>query len=57
MVAMLGKYPHMNEYWEDKRARIEDIDIPAYILASYSSAIHTVGSCRGFEDMKHDKKW
>jgi hypothetical protein len=57
VIAMLGKYPYINEYWEDKRARIEDIDIPAYILASYSSALHTVGSFRGFEDMTHDKKW
>ena len=24
---MLEKYPYMNEYWEDKRAKIENIDV------------------------------
>ncbi|OCL02189.1 alpha/beta-hydrolase [Glonium stellatum] len=41
ILGMLEKYPIMNEYWEDKRVRFEQISIPAYVLASYSSAIHT----------------
>ncbi|KAJ5413813.1 hypothetical protein N7509_000440 [Penicillium cosmopolitanum] len=57
VVGMIGRYPLMNEYWEDKRAKIEDIQVPAYVLASYSSGLHTVGSFRGFEDIPHQKKW
>lgn len=57
ILAMLEKYPHMNAYWEDKRAKIEEIEVPAYVLASYSSAIHTVGSFRGYEEIKHEQKW
>jgi hypothetical protein len=54
---MLQKYPLMNEYWQDKRANIGTIQVPAYVLASMSTALHTVGSLRGFEDIRHDKKW
>lgn len=56
-VAMLHKYPLMNDYWRDKRARIERIKVPAYILASYSTALHLPGSLRGFEDIRHERKW
>ncbi|KAH6673420.1 Alpha/Beta hydrolase protein [Halenospora varia] len=57
ILGMLAQYPHMNEYWENKRAKIENIDVPAYILASYSTGLHTVGSFRGFEDIRHNNKW
>ena len=56
-IGMLRKYPLWNEYWEDKRAKIENIDVPAYVLASMSTALHTVGSLRGFEEISHDNKW
>lgn len=39
------------------RAKIEDIDVPAYVLASMSTALHTVGSLRGFEEIPHDDEW
>ncbi|KAI9259495.1 Alpha/Beta hydrolase protein [Phascolomyces articulosus] len=55
--AMLEKYPLWNEYWEDKRAKLENITIPTYILGSYSSQLHTAGSFRAFQQIKTDKKW
>ncbi|KAI5237090.1 alpha/beta-hydrolase [Aureobasidium subglaciale] len=30
----------MNSYWEDKRAEIEKINIPTYVVASYSSFVN-----------------
>ena len=57
VAAMLERYPLMHEYWEDKRARIDRIKVPAYILASFSTMLHTEGSFRGFEDITHDEKW
>ncbi|KAJ0418326.1 Alpha/Beta hydrolase protein [Aspergillus carlsbadensis] len=56
-VAMLKKYPFINDYWKDKRAKVSRIQVPAYILASYSTFLHLPGSLRGFEEMPHDKKW
>jgi predicted acyl esterase len=57
VIEMLDRYPMMNEYWENKRARIDRIKVPAYILASFSTMLHTVGSFRGFEEIDHDEKW
>ncbi|KAF5857903.1 hypothetical protein ETB97_005140 [Aspergillus alliaceus] len=57
ILAMREKSALTNEYWEDKRARLDQIPVPAYILASYSAALHTSGSFRGYEAIPHDRKW
>lgn len=49
--AMLGAEPVMNEYWRDKRVDFSKIKVPAYVLASYSTGLHTEGSLRCFEEM------
>ena len=54
---MLRKHPHFNEYWQDKRAKVENINVPAYVLASYSTFLHTFGSFRGFEAIQNENKW
>ncbi|CAG8233832.1 unnamed protein product [Penicillium salamii] len=46
-----------NDYWEDKRPDISKINIPTYITASFSSALHTMGSIRGFMDVDTPRKW
>ncbi|KAJ5721729.1 uncharacterized protein N7483_009663 [Penicillium malachiteum] len=40
-----------NPYWEYKRPYITNINIPTYIKASFSSALHTMGCIRGFFDV------
>ncbi len=55
--AMLEKYPIMNAYWEDKRAHLEKITVPAYIVASWINVIHTQGSFEGFRKISSKKKW
>jgi predicted acyl esterase len=57
VIAMLAKYPQFNEYWQDKRAIVENIKVPAYVLASYSTFLHTFGSFRGFEGIQNENKW
>lgn len=57
MIGTLFKYPTMNSFYEDKRAKIENIKAPCYVLASYSTGLHTIGSFRGFEDLPTDQKW
>ncbi|KAF9701523.1 hypothetical protein EKO04_000001 [Ascochyta lentis] len=54
---MLAQFPLMNEYWEDKKPRIQAIDIPMYALASYSSCLHTEGSVRGWKYSSSREKW
>jgi uncharacterized protein len=52
---MLVRYPVWNAYWEDKRVQMDKIKIPAYVLASYSTGLHTEGSLRGFEEIQGPK--
>ena len=46
-----------NEYWEKKRAKLDKIQVPTYILGSYSTGLHTLGAIRAFEEIKHNQKW
>ncbi|KAI8185889.1 alpha beta-hydrolase [Colletotrichum sp. SAR 10_75] len=46
-----------NAYWDDKRPDITKINVPTYITASFSSALHTMGSIRGFWDVDTPHKW
>ena len=54
---MLEKYPHMNQYWEDKNPKIANIEIPIYALMSYSTDLHTEGSFRGWKYSSSKDKW
>lgn len=54
---MIRKYPLLNGYWDDKRAKLEEIEVPMYVLASYSTGLHTEGSLRGFLFAESKEKW
>lgn len=54
---MIREHPLPNAYWKDKRARVENIDVPMYALASFSSGLHTEGSLRGFLFSMSKEKW
>jgi predicted acyl esterase len=49
----------MTPYWDDQRARVEKIKIPAYVVASYTSPIHAHGSFEGFRRISTptEHKW
>ncbi|BBC30959.1 hypothetical protein SGFS_022530 [Streptomyces graminofaciens] len=55
--AMLEDYPLMNGYWADKRARIEQIDVPAYVVASWTNSLHTRGTLAAFRGIASTDKW
>jgi predicted acyl esterase len=54
--AMMHKYPLMNAFWEDKSARVENIEIPTYVVASWTS-IHSHGTFDGYRRMPSPNKW
>ena len=54
---MAVAYPFMNAYWEDKRARLENISIPAYVVASYTNDVHTHGTFEGYQRIASSEKW
>lgn len=57
MPSMAEKYPFWNSYWEDKRAELAKITVPAYITASYTNPIHTHGTFRGYREIASREKW
>ena len=58
MPAMLVKRPLYDDYWESKRIHTERIrDVPLYLLASYSSMLHSRGSFDTYRTAGTQNKW
>jgi len=58
MPVMLEKHPWYDSYWkEEKRPRFEDITVPAYVVASWTSNVHPYGTFRGWRLMQSKEKW
>ncbi|MFM9967861.1 MAG: CocE/NonD family hydrolase [Burkholderiales bacterium] len=55
--AMAAQYPTWNEYWEEKRAKHELTQCPAYVVASWNSRLHSRGSFEGFKQLGSKHKW
>ena len=52
------KYPLAdNPIWQDKTAKAERITCPAYVVASYSNTLHTMGTFRAWRAIPDGKKW
>ena len=54
---MIVGQPFMCDYWQDKAAKVENIQIPAYVTASYTNSVHTHGTFAGFRRMASKEKW
>jgi predicted acyl esterase len=55
--AMMAKYPLMNSYWQDKAAELDKIEVPAYVVASWTNPLHTRGTLEGFRRISTRQKW
>jgi predicted acyl esterase len=55
--AMVRKYPLMNDYWEDKNPNLNNIVVPLYVLASYSTSLHSEGSIRRWNYASSKENW
>ncbi|MEV5959880.1 CocE/NonD family hydrolase [Streptomyces sp. NPDC051987] len=54
---MVHRYPLDNAYWADKRPDLSVVDIPAYVVASWSNPIHTRNTLKAFEQLPSERKW
>jgi uncharacterized protein len=54
--AMMREYPFMNGYWEDKIPRLEEIQVPAYIVAGWQH-LHLLGTLDAFRRISSPNKW
>jgi len=50
------KNPYLDEVWKEKIAAVEDIEVPAYVVASYANKVHGRGTLESFEKLG-SKKW
>ena len=57
LIAEAEQHPLMDALWESKIPAFEKIDVPAYIVASYSQNIHTPGTFRAWRRIASPDKW
>ncbi len=57
--AMIAREPLLDStHWADKAARVEAIDIPTYVVASYTNALHAAGTLDAFRRLPDaSQKW
>jgi predicted acyl esterase len=57
-VAMYAEHPLWDAYWESKTADLSKIEVPAFVVASWSDqGLHTRGTLEGFKRMASRDKW
>lgn len=54
---MIVEEKFMSDYWKDKAPKLENIHIPAYVVASYTNPVHTHGTFAGFRRISSQEKW
>ena len=57
VVGMAARYPFPNGYWDDKAARLENVDVPAYVVASWTNVLHTPGTFAAYRGIASREKW
>ncbi|MFJ6465566.1 CocE/NonD family hydrolase [Streptomyces sp. NPDC091387] len=57
IVTEAERHPLMGDLWEEKIPHFEQIDVPAYIVASYSNTLHTAGTFRAWRRIASEDKW
>lgn len=57
VIAMMNEHPTMDAWSDDKSVDLEAIATPAYVVASYTSPIHTYGTLEGYRRISSKDKW
>ena len=58
LVAAQAAHPLLDDYWADKVPRLEDIRMPMYVCASWSTqGLHTRGTLEGYKRAASSQKW
>jgi len=56
--ANVQAHPLWDDYWESKALNLEGIEVPAYVVASWSDqGLHTRGTLEAFKRMSSREKW
>lgn len=54
-VATIVKNTSSQAYYDDKRARVEEIQVPAYVVASWTNPVHAQGTLAAYARLQTDK--
>jgi hypothetical protein len=57
MTGMARREQWLSPYWIDKIARVERIDIPAYVVSSWTNPVHTSSTFEAWCKLKSREKW
>lgn len=57
VLSEVDRFPLMNSLWENKIPDFDKIEVPAYIVASYSNTLHTAGTFRAWRRIASTEKW
>ena len=56
--ALTAEHPFFDEFWRSKVADLTAIDVPAFVVASWSDhGVHTRGTLEGFKRISSREKW
>ncbi|HEY4887423.1 MAG TPA: CocE/NonD family hydrolase [Candidatus Dormibacteraeota bacterium] len=57
-VTMYAEHPMWDAYWESKTAALSKVQVPAFVVASWSDqGLHTRGTLEGFKRISSKQKW
>jgi uncharacterized protein len=54
-IGMLEEHPLFDEYWADKLPDLSRIEVPAYVVASYSNPVHVASTLRNWADLPGER--
>jgi predicted acyl esterase len=54
---MFEKHPLANDWWNDKRPDMTNINIPTYITGTWGNTMHGMGAIRGWLEVQSKQKW
>jgi len=57
VISEAERYPLVNTLWENKIPDFDKIEVPAYVVASYSNTLHTAGTFRAWRRIASKQKW
>ncbi len=56
-VAAQKEHPLYDEFWRKRHPNLSNIEVPAYICASWSSHLHNRGALEGYKQISSQHKW
>jgi predicted acyl esterase len=57
ITSIIYENPTWNAYWQDHRAKFENIRCPMYIVSSWTNLLHVSGTFRGWEKSVNSERW